>query len=1227
MSSVSPRFFRAVLALALLATISMPSVFAQPGRGRRGFGGPAIAGGGFGRGGGIAGELRRGSVQEELQLTDEQRARIEELTRNRFDREQFDSFRSRMRAAQTDEERAAIQAEIQAAIQEQRSQTEAEIKKVLSDAQFQRVQQIRLHRAGPRALAEESVAQELGLSEKQRSELQVLAEARDAARSQLGFRLSNEEREAFQKEWDQKFLAVLSNSQKSAWEKKLGPPPPDGENDFRRGGLVRGDERPGAVRAESASSSEAKPLPRPRPQVVMTPPPEGAEVVSSFGAPAGEAAGRDKEEARFSFNFRYAPWPEVLKLFADRAGLTLDLEFTPPGTFNYFDDDVYTMTEALDILNGYLLPKGYVLIRNYRFLFCTVIDGERPIPPNMIPYVTIEEMLNQRGKNELLTVVFPLEGLDVNEIANEVEQLTGPQGKVVGMRATNSLVVTDIGQNLRRIHELLQKASGGPDDMLFKSYQVKNIPANEAENSIRAMLGLEVGVTDVSAGGNGGDRRFDPRLMERFRQMQTAAAPSSRKALVASDLRTNSLLVTASAGEHKIVEETLKVIDVPEQPGDFPFRTQKPYLVVYEVERADPREVVKTLGVLMPGVVVNEDGRNGLIHIQATEDQHREIALLIRQLDGAGGGQQIAVIPLAKMDPVTAAATIRAMFISDGENSPTVEPDLYGRQVMIRGSSDQITQAKQLLLSLGEDGTGRRQGGTSQLSRFSLMDRDPKEILEMFQQYSSRPVRVVYPNDRGPINAIRSLQPGQETRETTPKDPPIDSVRHDAPRYERRIPIWRASQVFSTTGAEPSKTESRPSSEPLSDEEIDSLLDLLENEPSAPAKSKPPASDPAETSDPVADVPAGKPKKSNTSNAPVTITVMGGELLISSSDPEAVAQAEEMLSRLVELIPPRTSWTVYPLEHADVMVVSTMLGELFPDSNVSSGSSGLSSMLGGFGGLTDGLSDLTGLSSLTSGSLTMIPYPTDNALFVSGPAYRVREVEEMLQLLDSGKLSASLRERTPKTIPVLHADIDDVYQVVKDVYHDFMETERDRGARNVGNMMAAMMGRGGQQQATTSKPSARLSLGVDRQTSRLIVSASQDLFQEIKTLVESLDTAALQARRSIRVVSLQNVSTSSVTDTVTSLMPRVTISSTSQRTSSGNSGSSNNRGTSPGGGSDQDRIRSFIEQRMRERALQSGGINGRPGAPGAGRPSPGLNRPGGNRPGPRGGGFFGGRGR
>ncbi|MCA9070070.1 MAG: hypothetical protein KDA84_14155, partial [Planctomycetaceae bacterium] len=153
----------------------------------------------------------------------------------------------------------------------------------------------------------------------------------------------------------------------------------------------------------------------------------------------------------------------------------------------------------------------------------------------------------------------------------------------------------------------------------------------------------------------------------------------------------------------------------------------------------------------MPGIVINEDGRNDKIHIKATERQHEEVARLISQLDGTANA--VAVISLTRMDPVAAGALLRSMFSTDGDSAPVIEADtLYGRRIVIRGSSEQITQAKLMLAEMGEDGSGTPAQDVNRgpLRRYPLGGRDSENFVRILEQIwgqnSKVPVRVDIPS-------------------------------------------------------------------------------------------------------------------------------------------------------------------------------------------------------------------------------------------------------------------------------------------------------------------------------------------------------------------------------------------------------------------------------------------------------------------------------------------------
>jgi type II secretory pathway component GspD/PulD (secretin) len=182
---------------------------------------------------------------------------------------------------------------------------------------------------------------------------------------------------------------------------------------------------------------------------------------------------------------------------------------------------------------------------------------------------------------------------------------------------------------------------------------------------------------------------------------------------VAVDLRTNSLLVTATALEMKLVEEIVEAIDVnPDEAGAAAGTARaatEPFLKVYELNTADAQEVAKTLGVLHPGMVVNEDGRAKRIHIWATADKHREIEEHIRQLDGATAGEMVVILPLVGLNPYDVSTTLTSLYAGARTGTPTVQVDPAGFGLIVRGSVVQISQIRSLIGQMADQGPSNSQ--------------------------------------------------------------------------------------------------------------------------------------------------------------------------------------------------------------------------------------------------------------------------------------------------------------------------------------------------------------------------------------------------------------------------------------------------------------------------------------------------------------------------------------
>jgi hypothetical protein len=394
----------------------------------------------------------------------------------------------------------------------------------------------------------------------------------------------------------------------------------------------------------------------------------------------------------------------------------------------------------------------------------------------------------------------------------------------------------------------------------FQGYPLQNISAAEAEQTLRTLLGLQLAVPNVS--------RSNEERRDRGNAPSSSPFDSEllAKTQFAADTRTNQLLVTAPTIVHVLIGQAIENIDVEATSNLAGNATDtQPYLQIYSVRSSDAGEVAKTLDVMMPGVVMNEDGRNGKIHIMATAAQHREIESYIRQMDGLGGTQTVTVIPLSTMDPLTAVSTLQSMFVADGTSAPTIQADIIGRQVMVRGTSDQIAQVKTLLAQLGEDGTGARRGGGGNIRRFSLSGRDADSLLDVIDRAwnATEPNRIqIVPADRrSPVRSLRS--PGNPAEEAAFPD-------EGSPTTER--PEESEGPISSRESGTPAQFVAFVQ-ETDDDEEVADEGAAGNESPAADEESQPEAEPPGQSDQPGVEVAPG-----------IFVQIQGDELILMSSD-------------------------------------------------------------------------------------------------------------------------------------------------------------------------------------------------------------------------------------------------------------------------------------------------------------------------------------------------------
>ncbi|MFM7070976.1 MAG: secretin N-terminal domain-containing protein, partial [Planctomycetota bacterium] len=446
----------------------------------------------------------------------------------------------------------------------------------LDEPQLVKLQQIRVFRAGLATLGEPDIADRVGLLPEQRTEIDQLLQSRatDLARG------TSQERASARSRYERELSAKLNRDQRNAWERlagiAAGPLPTASKTpgadataatkpDTTKPDTTKPDATESATAADASKPAKPEDMPKPtdpaKPPVAATAdgakPADMSKTVET-SKPAPAVVGADGER-RLKFAFRFAPWKDVLEWFATQADLSLTLDAPPPGTFNYTDSRTYTPEEAIDLINGVLLTKGYVLIRRERLLLLLNVEDE--LPDQLIELVPIAE-LDKRGRFELVRCLFPLKKLTPEDAEKEIGKLIGPQGKVMTLAQSKQLLVRESAGRLRAIRDLIaavEDPEANRNDKLVV-LQLENVTTDQLLIAARPLLGIPDNIN---------------------------AAPDGALK-ISPDALNQRLLVSGKPERVEKLEEIVKLLDLPSaKPVEPAGPIEEPQLEVYAIGGAD----------------------------------------------------------------------------------------------------------------------------------------------------------------------------------------------------------------------------------------------------------------------------------------------------------------------------------------------------------------------------------------------------------------------------------------------------------------------------------------------------------------------------------------------------------------------------------------------------------------------------------------------------------------
>jgi len=219
-------------------------------------------------------------------------------------------------------------------------------------------------------------------------------------------------------------------------------------------------------------------------------------------APNPAGGGLAADSARIVFNFGGAPWSVVLQKLAEEAGFALEMKANPPGVFSYTDPTGHTVAEAIDIVNGFLIREGFILLRHGQLMLLVSVDD---VPSHLVERLPEEELEN-RGRFELVAVEVAINEASAENLTTELTPLMTKLGKIIPIASANRMVVTDLRERLQEILGLIKKGDIETASIRSEVILLKNTKAEDVVKSLQQMMGAALasnGGTGGSSAGNG----------------------------------------------------------------------------------------------------------------------------------------------------------------------------------------------------------------------------------------------------------------------------------------------------------------------------------------------------------------------------------------------------------------------------------------------------------------------------------------------------------------------------------------------------------------------------------------------------------------------------------------------------------------------------------------------------------------------------------------------------
>ncbi|MCC5787000.1 MAG: hypothetical protein JJU33_09900 [Phycisphaerales bacterium] len=764
------------------------------------------------------------------------------------------------------------------------------------------------------------------------------------------------------------------------------------------------------------------------------------------------------------FTLQEVPFRDVLDFFSTETGLPIIRETdVPRGSMTFLSGEALPFEEALSILNLNLAHQSVHLRREKNYLYLSSLKEafRRPTP------VFDGEAPEGITPDRIVTVNIPLSNARASAVAEQLAPLVGEYGSITPITAQNMVILIETAAQAERLGRVIRAIDAERTvDSDTRLFALQHARADEVVKALTGLIARREIVIEVQ-----GNRRTE--------REELGLGGVSLQA----DQRTNSVIAVGPRERLETVDELVALLDAPD------IGEGEREMVTFELQSVTSREAMTSVQALFRAVpenrrptVLSMDEVNKLT-IVGPRALLLQATALIGELDpkadnnterDADSTRISRVVPLQHADPTRIEAIAQRLLSPRQRRALSMAQAPTGRAIVVTGPAGDVDAFERLVRGLDTEPEIRREVRVLRLERASapdlveraaglLAESDPEGAESLAVNLEPESGRLTLIGAREQIRAFEEL-----LRSIEASTPPQTEVRTYEPRVSRpselatRIDRLAPAMLRPTDGS----SFSPPSLEAM--DELGTLIVRAEPEQFGVIESLIERLDsdrPAERELRVIGVARGEASKiadrasalyarmtegrEDLGEISLEVDEASGSLLISAR-PEALRLYAQAVEQAQRLLPPDRTTRMLEIQHVEASEIVGPLRELLEASG-----------------------------------------PTDPSRAIPEPGLRV--VERTNTLLVTAE-------------PAQHDVIRDFVRRLDRVEQSDLPPLRLLQLRAAdANAIASMLHSQYQQRSQAERSARPVQVRADASTNTLIVSAHEELFDEIKSFVERLN--------------------------------------------------------------------------------------------------------------------------